>query len=398
MPNMARTMLMRMTPRLVVLIAVGCSSADERLVDLSRQSVDRQAEQNRLVETNNRQVLESTNKLLEADAHSRTQALEMQRQIAAERSGINQQRDALEQERRQIAHERNRDPIVAESIQAAAGLMAAVLPLLVCLALLRGWFHKTEQEVLADVLIQELVSQTSLIRAANALSLSSDVRCPRSPSTDRETPKKVPIQARLPPTGGQPAACLVVLEGANDVEFLRRISRSLHADNGRLPDLNRLEATGRLAFLTSDARTLASIQVGRSAKCCQFHLLDREMPPIDGQRRCLVDSLNQNPNCRAFLTTKRSIENYLHPVAVRQASGIEVEFGDFDGCSGDRSRCRGCPASWTRGARTLCQRSEAAATKGQKVAQSSGGRPHDAAPAEGARSTGRGHRLADHHR
>ena len=88
---------------LIALIAIGCSSGDERLVELSRQSTDRQAEQNRLVETNNRQVLEATNRLVEADAKSRTENIELHRQIEAERSGVNQQRDALEQERRQIA-------------------------------------------------------------------------------------------------------------------------------------------------------------------------------------------------------------------------------------------------------------------------------------------------------
>ncbi|HXY34306.1 MAG TPA: hypothetical protein VEI07_08770 [Planctomycetaceae bacterium] len=89
------------TPTLIALIAIGCSSGDERLVELSRQSADRQAEQNRLVETNNRQVLEATDKLVEADAKSRIENFELHRQIEAERSGVNQQRDALEQERRQ---------------------------------------------------------------------------------------------------------------------------------------------------------------------------------------------------------------------------------------------------------------------------------------------------------
>jgi hypothetical protein len=132
------------TPTLIALIAIGCSSGDERLVELSRQSADRQAEQNRLVETNNRQVLEATDKLVEADAKSRIENIELHRQVEAERSGVNQQRDALEQERRQIAADRNRDPIIAESIAAAAGLVAAILPLLVCLVLLRGLFHKPE--------------------------------------------------------------------------------------------------------------------------------------------------------------------------------------------------------------------------------------------------------------
>jgi len=48
-----------------------------------------------------------TNKLVEADAKSRTENVELHRQIEAERSGIDQQRDALEQERRQIAEQRN---------------------------------------------------------------------------------------------------------------------------------------------------------------------------------------------------------------------------------------------------------------------------------------------------
>jgi hypothetical protein len=113
-------------PTLIALIAIGCNSGDERLVELSRQSADRQAEQNRLVETNDRQVLEATNRLVEADAKSRTENVEIHRQIEAERSGVNQQRDALEQERRQIAGERVRDPIIAESIGAVASLIAVI--------------------------------------------------------------------------------------------------------------------------------------------------------------------------------------------------------------------------------------------------------------------------------
>ena len=169
----------------ISLIAIGCSSGDERLVELSRQSTDRQAEQNQLVETNNRQVLEAANRLVEADAKSRSENNELHRQIESERSGVNQQRDALEQERRQIALERNRDPIVAESIQAAAGLIAAVLPLLVCLFLLRGLFSRTDGEALAEVLIEDLVSQQPLLAEPAAISLpttGSDLRLPTAPA------------------------------------------------------------------------------------------------------------------------------------------------------------------------------------------------------------------------
>ena len=141
------------------LTVVGCSSDDQRLVDLSRQSLDRPAEQNRLVATNNQQIIDATKKLVEADAQSRHENSQLQHELQGERSGISQQRDALEQERRQIAEQRNRDPIVAESIKTAAGLIVAALLLVVCLFLLRGLFRKSDEEAVVDVLIEELVAR-----------------------------------------------------------------------------------------------------------------------------------------------------------------------------------------------------------------------------------------------
>ena len=159
MSKTARAPTILSVPMFITLIGIGCSSRDDRSVELSRQSADRQAEQNRLVETNSRQVIEATSRLVEADARGRKENSELYRQIELQRSGVNQQRDTLEQERRQIAEQRNRDPIVAESIEAAAGLFAAVAPLLVCLVLLRSLFYRSDEDVLADLLIEDLVAQ-----------------------------------------------------------------------------------------------------------------------------------------------------------------------------------------------------------------------------------------------
>ena len=71
---------------LQLLITAGCSSNDERLVDLSRQSLDRQAEQNRLVEANNRQVIDASQKLVEAEAQARRDSSQLQQQMQSERS------------------------------------------------------------------------------------------------------------------------------------------------------------------------------------------------------------------------------------------------------------------------------------------------------------------------
>jgi VIT1/CCC1 family predicted Fe2+/Mn2+ transporter len=181
MEKTARFLLTWTVPTFIALTTIGCSSGDERLVELSRESTNRQAEQNRLVETNSRQVLQATDRLVEADAKSRTENNDLHRQIESERSGINEQRDALEQERRQIAAARTRDPIIAESIQAAAGLIAAILPLLVCLFLLRGLFQRPDDETLAEVLIEDLVSQHSLLNEPAAASLPGMDGAPRLP-------------------------------------------------------------------------------------------------------------------------------------------------------------------------------------------------------------------------
>jgi hypothetical protein len=170
---------------LSVIGVVGCSSDDQRLVSLSRESADRQAEQNRLVETNNQQVIDAARELVEADAQGRKENLELHKQIESERSAINEQRDALEAERRQLADHRIRDPLIANAILAAAGLVAAILPLAVCVYLLRGLFHKSDDQAMVDVLIEEMVSHRPLLAAPEHLNLpaNSHSSC-HSPTVD----------------------------------------------------------------------------------------------------------------------------------------------------------------------------------------------------------------------
>jgi hypothetical protein len=68
------------TAILACLAVMGCSSGDQRLADLARQSADRQTELNRLVETNNQQVIDATKRLVEADTQGRKANIELHRQ------------------------------------------------------------------------------------------------------------------------------------------------------------------------------------------------------------------------------------------------------------------------------------------------------------------------------
>lgn len=47
-------------------------------------------------------------------------------------------------------------------------------------------------------------------------------------------------------------------------------------------------------------------------------------------RRQVARVVNLRPGCRAVVTGKRSLENYLHPKAVFEAHGVLVEFSDHD--------------------------------------------------------------------
>jgi hypothetical protein len=64
--------------------------------------------------------------------------------------------------------------------------------------------------------------------------------------------------------------------------------------------------------------------------CPEFHLYDREVEPQSAERQTLIARINSRPHCQARLTTKRSLENYLHPEAIKAAGGGEVRFSEDD--------------------------------------------------------------------
>lgn len=124
---------------------------------------------------------------------------------------------------------------------------------------------------------------------------------------------------------------LVVVEGVNDVEFLRRISRIVHAGDPCLPDLSEMEAEGRLIFLPVGGSDLA-VWSQRLAPLDvpEFHLADRDVSPLTEEHQAAVEAVNRRPNCIAALTGKRHTENYVHPDAIFTARRLRVAYGPDD--------------------------------------------------------------------
>ena len=127
------------------------------------------------------------------------------------------------------------------------------------------------------------------------------------------------------------AKLLILVEGRHDVAFLTGISSILHRDDRRLPDLRAWEQTGAVIFVPiGGGDVIAWTSLLAPIGLPEIHILDREMPPVTEARQQAARIVNQRANCRAFVTGKRALENYLHPECLLKVRGIEVEFGDDD--------------------------------------------------------------------
>jgi hypothetical protein len=159
---------------LMLLTAIGCSPApdrrDARLAEFARQSVEQQAKQNEEMAQQSKAVVEESSQLAEAakemvasDAEARAEMIaahdRLNGQLNEQRGTIDAGHDALEEERRQIAEQRHRDPIVATSIQTVGLIIACLLPLLVCVFIIRQMSRaEPDDAAVAELLVCELTS------------------------------------------------------------------------------------------------------------------------------------------------------------------------------------------------------------------------------------------------
>ena len=111
----------------------------------------------------------------------------------------------------------------------------------------------------------------------------------------------------------------VGVEGKWDIEFLRRASKILSDSDPSVPDLAAEEAKGSLVFIPLGGSslelwslTLAGLQRP------EFYFTDRDnAPPAQPKYQSQLAIWNARPNCRAVCTTKRELENYIHPDVIK---------------------------------------------------------------------------------
>ena len=151
------------------LLAVLCGCEEDELAKAAREAAKQSAEQQRQLAQMQADEARGANQLVEADAKARAELATLQRDLQQDQAALGRQRDELETDRRQIAEQRHRDPLIAAAITSIGLILAGVLPLLLCWALLRHPPLDGEAEAaLADFLVQDLVSDHPVLLPAHS--------------------------------------------------------------------------------------------------------------------------------------------------------------------------------------------------------------------------------------
>jgi hypothetical protein len=149
---------------LLTVFCLGCvDNENQRLAEMAERNLERQAQQNQQLIELQKQVAEGSRKLVEADSKSREEMVTLQREIQAERATIGQQRDLLEIERKELAQQRQRDPIIAAAITNIGLLLLCCLPLVLCWYVLRNRPEQADDSLISEVLLQDMVANRPLL-------------------------------------------------------------------------------------------------------------------------------------------------------------------------------------------------------------------------------------------
>lgn len=122
----------------------------------------------------------------------------------------------------------------------------------------------------------------------------------------------------------------VCVEGPHDIRFLKHISRMLNKLNPTIPDL---ENDPRIIMLHLGGSTLkdwVSSNYLKTLGIPEIHIYDRD----EGAQPKYLNEVNlvnsRGNGSVAFYTSKREMENYLHPTAIADEYNFEMTFSEMD--------------------------------------------------------------------
>jgi hypothetical protein len=161
----------------MLVMTAGCSRLDEQTI---QQTLDNQRRQNELIAQQSAAVVtagdhltEGAKELVSRDAAARQELIEAHSQTQAslqqERASLDRQKELLDGERRSIAQERLRDPILAATIQGIIELVACLSPLvLAAYALQQLGKTSSESREVSELLLAEFAPGLPNLRFPDA--------------------------------------------------------------------------------------------------------------------------------------------------------------------------------------------------------------------------------------
>lgn len=148
-----------------VLLCALCGCEEDELTKAAREAARQSAEQQRQLAQMQAEVARGASQLVESDAKARAELAALQRDLQQDQAAIGRQRDELETDCRQIAEQRHRDPLIAAAITSIGLILACLLPLLLCWALLRRPPLDGEAEA---ALAEDLISDHPVLLPAHS--------------------------------------------------------------------------------------------------------------------------------------------------------------------------------------------------------------------------------------
>ncbi|MBD3675004.1 MAG: hypothetical protein HUJ26_15915 [Planctomycetaceae bacterium] len=159
---------------LVTSLITGCQSESARVSRIAEQAMHQQSRQNEEMARLNREATVATERLVEADAESR-------REFLAAQQSLTLQRDALEEERREIAAHCVRESLLAPILWQLGTLALCLIPVAVALLVLQRR-PTDENGSLNDILIEELATDRPRLLASSPASLPGSEDVPPLPA------------------------------------------------------------------------------------------------------------------------------------------------------------------------------------------------------------------------
>ena len=134
----------------------------------------------------------------------------------------------------------------------------------------------------------------------------------------------------LPDINIDKVKALLCVEGINDVNFLKRISKCLNQKDNDIIDL---ETDQRVAFLPlggSSLKEWVNSHYLKGLNLPEIHIYDLDDPDNPPYKNYVDQVIGRGDGSWATLTGKLEMENYLHPDAIKDGIDIDITFDDME--------------------------------------------------------------------